>query len=77
MSDKLDKNAWKQEWLDMPEFSQEKQRPFKTLIVRFETKEDFEEFCKLINQEMTLKTKSIWHPKLTRGIHAEKRYVNE
>lgn len=65
------------EWKDMPEFVQEKQEPYAKLIVRFETKEDLEEFAKLINQKLTKKTKSIWHPELIRGIHSAKRYVDE
>jgi hypothetical protein len=65
------------EWKDMPEFVQEKQEPYAKIIVRFETKEDLEEFSKLINQKLTQKTKSIWHPELQRGIHSAKRYVDE
>jgi hypothetical protein len=68
---------WKQEWKDMPEFIQEKQRPYKMLIVRFETKEDYEDFQKRIEQKLTDKTKSIWHPELERGEHSDKRYVDE
>ena len=65
------------EWKDMPEFVQEKQEPYAKIIVRFETKEDLEEFATLINQKLTQKTKSIWHPELQRGIHSNKRYVDE
>ena len=65
------------EWKDMPEFVQEKQEPYAKIIVRFETKEDLEEFAALINQKLTQKTKSIWHPELQRGIHSAKRYVDE
>ena len=50
------------EWVGMPEFVQEKKAPFKEVIVRFETEQDFIEFQQLINQKMTIKTKSIWHP---------------
>ena len=50
------------EWVGMPEFVQEKKVIFKELIVRFETEKDFQEFQNLINQKMTVKTKSIWHP---------------
>lgn len=47
-------------WIGMPEFKQDKVEPYKKLIVRFETKEDYEEFAKLIDQKLTEKTKSIW-----------------
>lgn len=61
--DKQPKNPeWEDHWIGMPEFVQEKKEPFKTLIVRFETEQDFLDFQKAIDQKMTIKTKSIWHP---------------
>ena len=68
---------WKEEWVGMPEFVQEKQKPFATIIVRFETAEDLAEFSEMIKQKLTPKTKSIWHPQLVRGINAGKRYDDE
>ena len=65
------------EWKDMPEFVQEKQEPYAKIIVRFANKEDLEEFSQLIKQKLTQKTKSIWHPELQKGIHSERRYVDE
>lgn len=50
------------DWVGMPEFVQEKKEPFKELIVRFETEEDYKDFAEVINQKLTVKTKSIWHP---------------
>lgn len=50
------------EWVGMPEFVQEKKQPFKELIIRFDTEDDYLDFQKLINQKLTNKTKSIWHP---------------
>lgn len=50
------------EWVGMPEFVQEKKEPFKELIIRFDTEEDYLDFQRLINQKLTNKTKSIWHP---------------
>lgn len=72
-----DKNAWQKEWVDMPEFIQEKKEPYSKIIVRFNSEEDLQEFAKLIEQKLTNKTKSIWHPKLIRGINSNKRYSNE
>jgi hypothetical protein len=72
-----DHNPIFDEWKNMPEFIQKRQQPYAKIIVRFETKEDLEEFCKLINQKLTQKTKSIWHPELVRGKHSAKRYVDE
>jgi hypothetical protein len=65
------------EWKDMPEFVQEKQEPYAKIIVRFANKEDLEEFSQIIEQKLTQKTKSIWHPELVRGINSAKRYVDE
>jgi len=53
---------WKEEWWDMPEFVQEKVKPFAELKIRFETEEDLKDFAQKIGQKITSKTKSIWHP---------------
>jgi hypothetical protein len=50
------------EWVGMPEFVQEEKQPYKTLIIRFESESDYQDFAKLIGQKLTPKTKSIWHP---------------
>jgi hypothetical protein len=50
------------EWVGMPEFVQEKKEPFKELIIRFDTEDDYLDFQRIINQKLTNKTKSIWHP---------------
>lgn len=50
------------EWVDMPEFVQQKQEPYSKIIIRFETEYDLNDFAKLIDQKLTKKTKSIWHP---------------
>ena len=65
------------EWKDMPEFIQEKQEPFAKIIIRFETKENLEEFAKLINQKLTKKTKSIWFPFKSHWGLTKKRWVDE
>ena len=64
VEDEDDVEEWRKHWKDMPEFQQEEDRPFKTIYVHFRTKEDYEEFAKVIDQKLTDKTKSIWHPKL-------------
>ena len=55
-------NDWLEHWCEMPEFVQEKKEPFKTITIRFETEEDYIDFQKKIDQPLTNKTKSIWHP---------------
>lgn len=50
------------EWIDMPEFVQEKQTPHAKIVFRFANEEDLQEFAKLIGQKLTNKTKSAWFP---------------
>lgn len=70
---------WKSEWKGMPEFVQDKQKPFAQITVRFETAEALEEFSKMINQKLTQKTKSIWHPYKSHwgGPNTDKVWVSE
>jgi hypothetical protein len=68
---------WKDEWVGMPDFIQEKKEPYQKIIVRFNSQEEVEEFARLIGQNITPKTKSIWHPKLIRGVNSNKRYADE
>lgn len=56
-------NYWKKHWKEMPDFEQEYKGPYKTVYVHFRNQEDYEEFAKLIGQNLTEKTKAIWHPK--------------
>lgn len=72
-----EKDSWKAEWVDMPEFVQDKKEPFAKIIVRFETQEDLEEFSRLIGQKLTPKTKSIWHPELVRGKTSHLRWKDK
>ena len=65
------------EWVGMPEFVQEKQEPFAKIIVRFETEQDLKEFAELIDQKLTSKTKSIWHPFKSHWGTTVQRYVDE
>ena len=78
MSKKADE-SWKEEWKDMPEFVQEKKKPFAQMVIRFETQEALEEFAGLIGQKLTPKTKSIWHPYKPHhgGPNSNKRWVDE
>ena len=68
---------WKEEWKGMPEYVQEKKRPYATIIVRLESKEDLEDFAKRIGQKLTQRTKSIWHPQLIRGLDCIERWADE
>lgn len=65
------------EWVGMPEFNQQKQEPYAKIIIRVGSKEKLEELEKLLGQPLTRKTKSIWHPRLVRGLNSKKRYIDE
>lgn len=73
----ISNTTWKEEWKNMPEFIQEKTEPYKTLIVRFATEEDYKNFQLLISQELTEKTKSIWHPKKESTDYSKLKYIND
>ena len=71
-----DSNFYKDEWVGMPEFVQEKKEPYKTLVVRFESEQDYLDFQKRIDQKITNKTKSIWHPYRSHWGLVKKVYKN-
>lgn len=68
---------WKKHWINMPEYSQEKNTPYKSLIVHFRNAEDYTEFQKKLDQIMTIKTKSIWYPELDKDQNSLKRWIEE
>jgi hypothetical protein len=68
---------WEKEWIGMPEFTQENNPPYKRLIVNFKTEEDYKDFALKIDQGLTEKTKSIWHPKLQRSENSLKRWIED
>jgi len=69
------KDFIEKEWRGMPEFVQEKKEPFSKIVVRFECQEDLDEFAELIGQNLTPKTKSIWHPFRPHRRPEQKYYV--
>jgi len=65
------------DWVGMPEFIQDKKEPFKTIIIRFDSECDYNEFAELIGQKMTPKTKSIWYPFKSHWGGITRKYVDE
>jgi hypothetical protein len=58
-----DVHDWRKEWVGMPEFSMTGDTPHcKKINVLFASWEDVKVFGKLINQTVTIKTKSVWFP---------------
>lgn len=76
VGDEEQTNDPRKEWTHMPEFVQDKDEPYAKIIVRFETKEDLDEFSEMIGQKLLQTTKSIWHPKLEHGKNAGLRWVD-
>jgi hypothetical protein len=73
----VDIDKWTNHWNQMPEYKQEDNPAYMKVIVRFRNKEDYEEFQKMIGQNMTEKTKSIWHPQLDRTGNALLRWIED
>ena len=55
------------EWVGMPEFVQEADRPHQALTVRFRCAEDVQAFATALGIKVTPLTKSLWYPPLVRG----------
>ena len=73
----LDELGWKKHWRGMPEFSHDDLTPWKSVIVHFADPVDLEEFAQLIEQTLTVKTQSVWYPKVEIGHMVNKRYKDE
>lgn len=73
----LIENDWKKHWKGMPEYEQEDNPPYKQIYLNFRNKEDYEAFAKLVDQNLTEKTKSIWYPKLDKDANSLKRWIVE
>jgi hypothetical protein len=66
---------WKEEWKDMPEFVQHDLQPLQSVTIHFANKEDRDCFAKLIGQNITSMTKSLWYPAHQK--QSRKVYVDE
>lgn len=66
---------WVKHWVGMPEFSHEDLEPYRTLLLHFDTEDDLGKFCKLVDQNVTPDTKSIWYPELEITRLVDKRYA--
>lgn len=63
-----------EEWIDMPEYTQDDLMPKRTLLVHFENEADIQSFSKLVQQKITDKTKWIWYPEQEEFTVADKQY---
>lgn len=58
----------------MPEFNQPNVKPVKQLTVNFMTNEDMHKFSKLVGQQITAKTRSIYYPEMKEENAIDKRW---
>ena len=69
--------GWTEHWQGMPEFDQQDKTAFRSIIVHFKDNGAVSEFCELLNQNVTDKTKMIWFPEIEIETTADKRYSDE
>lgn len=72
-----DIKLWEREWQGMPEFVQDNLTAFRSILVHFANQEAIDDFTKLIKQNITDKTPSLWFPKAEILKCADKRYADE
>ncbi len=63
-------------WDNMPEFNQKEKKEFHLLKVRFRNQEDLDAFVKLLDQNISTKTKAIWYPVLDRFEDSLYRWID-
>ncbi len=63
------------EWEGMPDFNQPDKSAQRQITVSFKTDEDVEAFAKLIGQNITDKTRSLWYPAAEIERYIDKRYT--
>ena len=68
--------SWENEWKGMPEFVQEDQESFNSIVVHFESRTDMLAFSRLVGQKITENTRAIWYPEAEIGTYADKRYIS-
>ena len=65
------------EWDGMPEFDQQDEKPYRTLLVHFLNEKDLQKFLKLIDQQITERTKYLYFPKRERNDSKSVGFVTE
>ncbi len=68
---------WEEHWKGMPEYVQEDFMPYKSLLVHFETREDYARYAEHIGQRLLPTTKSTWWPEAEIAETAKLRYMTK
>lgn len=64
-------------YVGMPEYKHENLRSYRSIVVHLRNEEDLIEFAKLMEQNVTDKTRFLWYPFQERGVYADQAYVDE
>jgi hypothetical protein len=70
----MNENDPQKHWLDMPDFTQIRQKPYAAVNIRFECEADLAEFCRITGLKLTEKTKSAWYPDAAKKDTGMKRW---
>jgi hypothetical protein len=73
----INPDHWTEHWKGMPEYKQDDNGPWKTIKMHFRNEEDFNEFSKLTENNLSKKTKSAWYPKLEITKNALLRWIED
>jgi len=68
---------WKVLWRGMPEYNQDDLTPWKTLYVHFCSHDDMLAFAALVEQPLTIDTRSIWFPNGNNRQRLRKCFIDE
>lgn len=68
-------SKWRKLWTGMPEYIQEDYEPYHKIDMRFYDEAGYIAFTKIVQQNLSENTNSIWYPKLDRDANAKKRWV--
>lgn len=70
---------WKAEWQDMPEYTTENMKAWRTLFVHFECRDDMLQFAELISQRFAFNHRqpSVWYPPHAIKSMKHRRFVDE
>lgn len=70
-------DSWEDHWKGMPEFEQDDLSPYRSMYIHFRNQEDLNDFSKIMNQQITDKTKSMWYPILIKNNYGDDVYIDE
>lgn len=68
---------WREHWVGMPEFVQERQREYAKITVRFRNQGDLDDFARLIRQKLNKNSQCTWYPELVIDKAKRKKYVRK